>query len=87
MGVFLLSALAYLEAAPTAFAEVGWKYYLIFIVLTAVNLPIIFMTFKETKGMALEEIAEVFGDEVVVHMSDLHDGKGDLSAEYAQDAR
>ena len=87
MSVFLLSALAYLEAAPTAFANISWKYYLLFIILTAINLPFIFMTFKETKGLMLEEIGELFGDEVVVHMSDLHDGKGDLAGvvDYVED--
>lgn len=88
MAIFLLSALCYLQAAPTAFANITWKYYLLFIILTAINLPFIYMTFKETKGLSLEEIGELFGDEVVVHMSDLHDGKGHMGGvDYVEDAR
>lgn len=64
-----LSTIAYLEAAPTAFAQVGWKYYLLFIILTVINIPIIWWYFPETKGLSLEEIGEKFGDEVVVHLT------------------
>ncbi|KAK4944923.1 hypothetical protein LTR10_015842 [Elasticomyces elasticus] len=68
-----LSTIAYLEAAPTAFAQVGWKYYLLFIILTAINIPLIWYYFPETKGLSLEEIGEKFGDEIVMHLTDLTD--------------
>lgn len=71
MAVLFLSTIAYLEAAPTAFAQVGWRYYLLFIILTAINLPLVIYFFPETKGLSLEEIGERFGDEVVVHLTDL----------------
>ncbi|KAK7890390.1 hypothetical protein LTR67_008276 [Exophiala xenobiotica] len=71
LAVLFLSTIAYLEAAPTAFATVGWKYYLLFIILTAIHLPLIIWYFPETKGLSLEEIGERFGDEVVVHLTDL----------------
>ena len=67
LAVLFLSTVAYLEAAPTAFAQVGWKYYLLFILLTAINIPLVWWLFPETKGLTLEEIGEKFGDEVVVH--------------------
>ncbi len=71
LAVLFLSTIAYLEAAPTAFAQVGWKYYLLFIILTAIHLPLIIWYFPETKGLSLEEVGERFGDEVVVHLTDL----------------
>ena len=67
LAVLFLSTVAYLEAAPTAFAQVGWKYYLLFVLLTAINIPLVWWLFPETKGLTLEEIGEKFGDEVVVH--------------------
>lgn len=73
LSVLFLSALAYLEAAPTAFAQVGWKYYLLFIILTSINIPTFYYFSRETKGLSLEEIAEQFGDEVVVHLTHITD--------------
>lgn len=50
------------EVAATAFAEVGWRFYLVFIIVPACGLPILW-NFPETKGMSLEEIAVSLGDE------------------------
>ena len=73
ISILFLTVIAYLEAAPTAFAQVGWKYYLLFIILTAINIPIIYSLFPETKGLSLEEIGEKFGDEVAVYITGLTD--------------
>lgn len=71
VAILFLSTIAYLEAAPTAFAVIEWRYYLLFICLTAINIPLIWYYFPETKGLSLEEIGEKFGDEVVVHLTDI----------------
>lgn len=71
LAVLFLSTVAYLIPAATAFATIGWKYYLVFIILTAINIPIIWWTFPETKGLALEEISEKFGDKVALHLTHL----------------
>lgn len=47
VGTLFLTTIPYLEAAPTAFAEVGWKHYLLFIILTAINIPVIYFLFPE----------------------------------------
>lgn len=73
LAVLFLSTIAYLEAAPTAFAQVGWKYYLLFIILTAINIPLVWYYFPETKGLTLEEIGEKFGDEVAVRITNITD--------------
>src|SRR6266536_1905485 len=41
VGTFL-STLVYVEAAPTALANIKWKYYIIFICMTAVNVVILY---------------------------------------------
>lgn len=40
-GTFL-STLVYVEAAPTALANIQWKYYIIFVCLTAVNVVVFY---------------------------------------------
>jgi hypothetical protein len=49
------------EVAATAFANIGWRFYIVFIVVPACGLPILW-TFPETKGLTLEEIAVQLGD-------------------------
>jgi hypothetical protein len=40
-GTFL-STLVYIEAAPTALANIKWRYYIIFIILTLINIAIFY---------------------------------------------
>ncbi|KAH7928765.1 general substrate transporter [Leucogyrophana mollusca] len=68
-GTFL-PTIVFLEVGPTALATVGWRYYLLFICLTVVNVAVMWWYFPETKGLSLEEINIRFGDEVAVHFSD-----------------
>ncbi|KAH7125995.1 general substrate transporter [Dactylonectria macrodidyma] len=57
------------QVAATAFAEVGWRFYLMFIIVPAAGLPVLWQ-FPETKGLTLEEIAASLGDEVYAGSSD-----------------
>ncbi|KAI1630482.1 general substrate transporter [Exophiala viscosa] len=47
VGTLFLTTIPYLEAAPTAFATIGYRYYIVFIILTAINIPIIYFFFPE----------------------------------------
>lgn len=67
--------LLYTEAAPVAFADVGWKYYLVFILVPAAFVPLQWYFLPETNGLALEEIAAKFGDEVAVDLSHLSEDR------------
>lgn len=62
--LFILTNSVYTLIAPTAFDQVGWRYYLVFIVLPVVGLPVLHFFFIETKGLSLEEIGALFGDHV-----------------------
>lgn len=42
-----LNVLVYLTAAPTAFEKVGWKYYLVFLCVSAAFIPTIYIFFPE----------------------------------------
>ncbi|TPX10396.1 uncharacterized protein E0L32_008615 [Thyridium curvatum] len=55
--------LVYTQPAPIAFAQVGWKYYHVSIILPLLSAPVLHLCFPETKGLlSLEEIGAVFGD-------------------------
>ncbi|KUJ19368.1 general substrate transporter [Mollisia scopiformis] len=62
-GIALLNII-WLQAAPTALKNIGWKYYLCFIIPSALAAGVILRWFPDTRGLSLEECARVFGDEV-----------------------
>ena len=43
------ATIAFLEAAPTAFAQVGWRYYITFIVITSIMVVVILLWFPEVR--------------------------------------
>jgi hypothetical protein len=56
-----------------AFAHIGWKFYLVFIILSGLGAIVAFFVLPETKNIPLEEMAKLFGDdEVAVYAEDLH---------------
>ena len=69
-----IMSIIWLTPAPTAFNSIGWKYYLFFIIIPVIGGPIIYLLFPNTKNKALEEIAELFGDNdlVAVYQKDIH---------------
>ena len=52
VGTFL-STLIYVEAAPTALANIKWKYYLVFVALTLVNILIVYFWCPEVSSPML----------------------------------
>ncbi|SMQ53932.1 unnamed protein product [Zymoseptoria tritici ST99CH_3D7] len=83
-GVAMISLMniMWLQAAPTAFENIGWKFYLAFIIPGTIGSVIIWFWFPDTKGKPLEEVAAIFGDvdEVVVYQREI-----DVSADDASD--
>ena len=69
-----LTDLAYLQATSTAFANIGWKFFLVFIIISGLGAIWAFFVLPETKGVPLEEIAAIFGDteEIMVYSEDIH---------------
>ncbi|KIY00059.1 uncharacterized protein Z520_03744 [Fonsecaea multimorphosa CBS 102226] len=67
-----LTNLVYLQAAPTGLRNVRWKFFLLFIAVTFCGILYVYFFVPETKGIALEELAEIFGEDVAVHARDIH---------------
>ncbi|GAT27891.1 MFS sugar transporter [Aspergillus luchuensis] len=67
------ATLILLQTAPMGFDNVGWKYYLVIICWSAFFIPVIYFFFPETARLTLEEIAQNFGEEVAVHLTDATD--------------
>ena len=48
------------EVTPTGFNNIKWAYYLVWAVINAIIIPVIYFCFPETAGRSLEEIDEIF---------------------------
>jgi hypothetical protein len=68
----------------------------VFACLTLVSIVIVYFMYPETKGQSLEELAALFGDPVVVHLTDATDEqkqemdmdiKNELIAEMREDVK
>lgn len=82
--------IVWLQAAPTAFATIGYYYYIIFIVCSVFGSLMAFFYFPDTLHKPLEEVAALFGDQdlVVVYQQQLGDSElGDsIKEKEAQDS-
>ena len=67
---YFVGAVTYTESGATAFAKIGWRMYMIWFACNVVSTIIIYFVVPETKQLSLEELSELFGDEVMVHRSD-----------------
>lgn len=56
------------QISPIGLANLGWKFYLVFICTNLANALIVALYFPETKGKTLEEMDIVFGDQVLEHV-------------------
>lgn len=74
IAVIALTDLVYLQATATAFQNIGWRFYLLFICISTVGGIVFYFVLPETKGIPLEEIAKIFGetDDIMVFAEDVH---------------
>lgn len=49
------------QISPIGLNRLGWRFFLVFIATNMVNAVIAYLLFKETRGLTLEEIDEIFG--------------------------
>ncbi|KAI9930773.1 hypothetical protein ASPWEDRAFT_182739 [Aspergillus wentii DTO 134E9] len=55
-----MAVFAVVKITPIAFANIGWKTFVIFAVLNAVFIPMVYCFYPETKGLELEDIPLLF---------------------------
>lgn len=81
-----VSAIILSQITPTALQNVSWRYYALFIATNFMAAFIYFFLLPETSGKTLEEIAELFGEDVAKNPSkrmEDSDGKGALPEKQA----
>lgn len=68
----------WLQAAPTAFEKIGWKFYLCFIIPGTIGAACMWFLWPDTRGLPLEEIAAIFGDadEVAIYQAEIEIDRG-----------
>jgi len=50
------------QITPVGFANLGWKYFFVYVATNASNAVVSYFLFPETKNLSLEEIGLLFGD-------------------------
>ncbi|KIW64462.1 hypothetical protein PV04_09394 [Phialophora macrospora] len=70
------------KIAPIGIANLGWKFYIIFIVMCFIQLPIVWIFYPETNGLSLEEIDGLFvkGGEASEVLSEASEKRHQLEA-------
>lgn len=44
--------------------SISWKYYIVFCVWVFIQACIVYFFFPETQGLGLEEVAQIFGEDI-----------------------
>ena len=70
---YFVACITFVTPGATAIASIGYKYFVIFACLTVVSIVVVYFFYPETKGKSLEELAELFGEPLVVHLTDATD--------------
>ncbi|KAJ3544405.1 hypothetical protein NM208_g3064 [Fusarium decemcellulare] len=65
---FFGNSIAYSSPVTVGLKNIGWKFYMIFVVVTVVSTIAIWFTFPETIGLPLEEINAKFGEKVEIDL-------------------
>ena len=62
IGNWLVSTF-FAQISPIALGHISWKYYFVFVAFNlVVTLPTVWLTFKETRGLTLEDTDLLFGE-------------------------
>lgn len=69
------------QVSPIALGTLGWKFYFLFCAFNVViTFPCVWLLFKETKGLSLEEIDMLFGERALGALPDDLDKGGEKQA-------
>jgi hypothetical protein len=70
---YCLVKILWLQISPTAFANIGWKFYMVFIYMSLMGPAIMYFIFSFMLNKPLGEIARLFGDDdlVAIYQEDI----------------
>ncbi|KAH6647754.1 hexose carrier protein [Truncatella angustata] len=66
--------LIFAQFSPTALASIGFKYFYVFFVFNIIAFLSYWFFFPETRGKTLEQMDELFGDQLIPHAMDDPEG-------------
>jgi Sugar (and other) transporter len=73
VGFSFVGFITFTAPGELEFKHIKWGTYLIYCVLCIFFAVVVYFYVPETKGLPIEEIGELFGDKVVVHLTeDMH---------------
>lgn len=72
------------QITPISISNIGWRTYIIFAVLNACWVPIIFLFFPETKGLELEAVDALFSGDTSVESFEFEKGDGEIDVRVEQ---
>jgi membrane protein implicated in regulation of membrane protease activity len=67
---FCATNLLWLELSPTAFDNIHWRFYIVFICISVISTVLVYAFFPNTLQRPLEEIAQLFGDDITTLKND-----------------
>ncbi|PSN68627.1 general substrate transporter [Corynespora cassiicola Philippines] len=67
------------QVTPHAIENAGWKFYLLFCIMIALNIPFTYFFFPETSGKTLEEIDYIFAESALGTESGMEAGSPDAT--------
>ncbi|KAJ9609896.1 hypothetical protein H2200_006225 [Cladophialophora chaetospira] len=74
MFAYFVGFITFSTPGPLAFRNITWRMYLIFMGFCIICEVLVYLFVVETRGLPIEEMGALFGDEVVLHMTS--DGRG-----------
>lgn len=82
---YFVGAITYTTPSAVAFKNIGWRMYMVWFSCNIVSTIVVYFFLPESSGKTMEEMGDLFGDEVVVRMADngreLVEGEGQVNLE------
>lgn len=80
---YFVGAITYTTPSAVAFKNIGWKMFLVWLGCDIVSTVVVYFYLPETANKSMEEMGDLFGDEVVLHIAQdgAHFEEGDVNAE------